>query len=213
MNHFFFVPLLRDWYRLTIKQWIILISTRFLNSASLVQGLHKAPNHLNFYSLLDFCESRTGPPQDTESFSFLLVSLFSQVSSRLLQGIWTFSFYSLLNFRESHQLRLFSTSKPRAVWHKATTQSGVTTSSTFAGLLRSLGSYLCWCLNLLRFIYFPGRPRNFWGHTSRLRYPCRFHGTSTEWNITCVMLMLWNKSISCYATHGICAACQRGSSS
>ena len=66
------------------------------------------------------------------------------------------------------QLRLFSTSQYWAVRCKAGAQSAVRSSSSSAGLFRSLlvshrGRYLPW------YIYFSGSHANSRGHTSRLR--------------------------------------------
>ena len=57
VNCCFFILLLQDRYRATSGHRIILISTRFSNFASLVQGHLKALTHFCFYSLPYYRES------------------------------------------------------------------------------------------------------------------------------------------------------------
>ena len=87
----------------------LLLSSAF---ARLVQGYREAPNHLNFYSFLNFRES----------------SIISRY--RIILDSPRFSAFESLV-----QLRLFTSFQPWAVWYKASSQSGVTFCSSSAGLL------------------------------------------------------------------------------
>ena len=83
----------------------------------LVSGHLQAPNHLNFYSLLYFCESHQGH----------------------FKALNHLRFSSLFYFCKSHQLRLFSTSQPCTVECKTSGQNDVAFSNSSTGLLCSLG--------------------------------------------------------------------------
>ena len=113
---FCFVLLPEDWYSAASKHRNILFSTRFSTFASLVQSHLKAPSYL--LSFLYFQESHQG---------------HLKVQNHL-------RYSSLLYFRKSRQFRLFFTSQLWTVWRLASAQSGVTYSSSSAGLLCSLGS-------------------------------------------------------------------------
>ena len=83
---------------------IQIFSEPLLHSAltRLVPGHFKALNNLNFYSLLDFHKSHTGPSQGTKSSSFYSLLDFHKSHTGPSQGTKSSSFYSLLYFHKSH---------------------------------------------------------------------------------------------------------------
>ena len=120
----------------------------------------RGDTNLQWNASSSFCFRETGtePLQGTESFRFLLASRLPQVSYKALNHLLSTYFTTFANLikaissRPSNWIILDSprvstfaslvssaTSKPWVVWCKASAQSGVLSSSYFAGLLRSLG--------------------------------------------------------------------------
>ena len=118
------------------------------------------------------------------------------------------------------QLRLFSTSQPRVVWHKTSTQRSITSSSSSAGLLHSplisLGS-----TSFLVYIISWMLTQSSWSHLPPTR--CRWKRLLSSmpptqliqhihWENT-ILFTLGNRCTFCYATHTLYAECQRDFSS
>ena len=142
INRFFSVLLSRDWYRVTSRNWIILVPTRFSTFASLVKGHLKEPNHM----LLDFCKSHLGHLKAPNHFKFSLLLCFHESgTTQALFYLTTLNSLTQVQRPEQRNILLL-----------------FCRSSSFP-------VRLCWGRNLPWFIQFPGRPHNPCRQTSHLR--------------------------------------------
>ena len=142
---------------------------------------------------------------------FQLASLLSWVSSRASQGTESSSFYFLLYFCVSHQLRLFSTSHPWAVWRKASRFLSVffILLSLSAGVEIFSSLYNFSVAHAIFAVILPAYALCVWTcllfsipPTQITRHFC---GGNTG-----IMFIFGNRSVSGYATNTISATCQKG---